>query len=494
MRVNHNISALRANTSLRKTESLLAKSSERLSSGYKINHAYDDSAGFSIAKKMNTQIQGVKRASQNAADGISVLQTAEGALNEVSAILVRMKELTVQAANDTYSSDDRRAIQVEIDQLKDEINRISHSTNFNTKDLLNGKVGRKGISDNKNVTIIKNSEEVLAGNYSITVGKDPKKATYQNGSIEDLGEEGLEKGGVVTINGTAIYLNKGDSSLAVYNKLVEGAAIAGVHLFCAEGDPDENGKEEFAGYTPAAFTPGSGLTFVTKEYGSHAKIHIECDEEMAALLGLPGKDEMEPIYGEDAEVSLKYENDTDRNTKKFEDTATVSVRGDKAIIRDINGFEMEVNIMAGAAKDGEAEIKLSILDAGYMTFHLGANTGDGVDISIGRVDTETLGLRHLYVGSGELAREGMTLVDIAIQKVSEERAKLGAFQTRLEHTVTSLDESAENLTSAFVRIMDTDLAEEMTEYTSRQVLQQAGTSVLAQANERPQTILSLLQG
>lgn len=492
MRVNHNISALRANTNLRKTESLLAKSSERLSSGFKINHAYDDSAGFSIAKRMNTQIHGTKRASQNAADGISVLQTAEGALNEVSAILVRMKELTVQAASDTYSDDDRKAIQVEVNQLIDEINRISHTTDFNTKELLNGKVGRKGVADNNKVKILKNTEEVFAANYAITVTKDPAKAVYQGGGIPDFGEKGVEKSGVVKINGTPIQIVKGDSPLEVYEKLREGASLAGVHMFISGGAADE-GNEELGGFLPAPFTPDTELTFVAKEYGSHAGIKIECDEKMAELLGLPGKNEMEEVFGEDAEVSLKYEDDTEKGTKKFSETTTVAVKGNKAIIKDMNGFEMEVSIEKGASKDGDAEVKLMVLDAGYMTFHLGANTGDGIDISIGRVDAETLGLKNLYVTSGKKARDAMELVDLAIQKASEERTKLGAFQTRLEHTMASLDEKSENLTSAFVRIMDTDMAEEMTEYTSRQVLQQAGTSVLSQANERPQTILSLLQ-
>lgn len=473
MRVNHNISALRANTQLRNTESLLAKSAERLSSGYKINHAYDDSAGFSIAKRMNTQIKALGRASQNAADGISVIQTAEGALNEVSAILIRMKELAVQAANDTNSTEDRNALQKEVEQLKAEIDRISTSTDFNTKELLNGEVGRKGITDNKYVTVIKNTEAVFAGNYAISVTEDPEQAKYEGGSIDDYDNEGIGVSGTIKINGASISINKRDGSVAIYEKIREGASAVGIEL--------------------SDFNPGSTLTFTTKEYGSHASILIECDEELSDKLGLPMKGEMEAQKGKDAGVSLKYEDDTENGIKKFSNTATLSVRGDKAIIKDAGGFEMEVHIAPGAAEAGE-DIKLMILDAGYMTFQLGANTGDSIDISIGRVDTETLGIKHLNLGSHESASMAISLIDKAISKNSEERSKLGAFQTRLEHTIKSLDETEENMTSAFVRIMDTDMAEEMTEYTSRQVLQQAGTSLLAQANERPQTVLSLLQG
>lgn len=490
MRVNNNISAMRANTHLKKTEAMLSKSAERLSSGNKINRAYDDAAGFSIAKRMNTQIKAINRASQNAADGISVIQTAEGALNEVSAILIRMKELAIQAGNDTYSTEDRSAIQKEIEQLKAEIDRISEATDFNTKDLLNGEVGRKGITDSRFVHVIKNTENVPVGNYGLTVTKDPKKAVYEGGSIGDYGEDGIEVGGKIKINGAEVEILKGDTSETIFNKLREGAAGGGVYVFPAG---EEDGNPEFAGYKPGNFEAGGNLIFVAKEFGAQAGIKIECSEELANELGLPLKDEMETIYGEDAEISLKFEEDKDKGINKFPDTTTVSVKGDKVLIRDMGGFEIELNVVPGTA-DGTPDIKLSILDAGYMTFHLGANSGDSIDISIGRIDTETLGIRHLNLGTGALARSSIGLIDRAISKVSDERSKLGAFQTRLEHTVLNLDAVEEDLTAAYVRIMDTDMAEEMTEYTSKQVLQQAGTSLLAQANERPQTILSLLQG
>lgn len=494
MRVNHNISALKANVHLSRSESLLSKSAERLSSGYKINHAYDDAAGFSIAKKMRTQIKALERASQNAADGISVIQSAEGALNEVSAMLIRMKELAVQAANDTNSGEDRDAIQREVDQLKSEIDRISKDSDFNTKPLLNGEVGRKGITNNPYVEVIKNTESVFAGSYGISVTKDPKKADYVGGSVDEYGEEGIGVSGKVKINGAVIEINKHDNSLSVYNKIREGASRGGVHVFPEGEGPSEDGNPEYGGYKPGVFEPGGNLVFVAKEYGSHAGIEIECDEELAGILGLPMKGEQEPVFGEDAEVSLKREDDLDKGTKKFTDTTTLSVKGDKVIMKDSGGFEIEVNILPGAAQNGGEEVKLSILDAGYMTFQLGANTGDSIDVSIGRIDTETLGIKHLNVGNHKDATAGMSLIDKAIEKVSAERSKLGAFQNRLEHTIKSLDETGENMTAAFVRIMDTDMAKEMTEYTAKQVLQQAGTSVLAQANERPQQVLSLLQG
>ena len=178
MRINNNISALRANTNLSRVEKRLDNSTRRLSSGYKINSASDDAAGFSISRKMRTQIRSLERASQNAADGISVMQTAEGALNEVSAMLNRMKELAVQSANDTYSGDDRDAIQQEMDQLLSEINRISTDTGFNEKKLLNGEANRRSVTQNDGVSVVRSSESVPNGKYKLTVNEDPKKAVY----------------------------------------------------------------------------------------------------------------------------------------------------------------------------------------------------------------------------------------------------------------------------------------------------------------------------
>ncbi|MBR4776016.1 MAG: flagellin [Lachnospiraceae bacterium] len=272
MRINHNISALQTNAHMRRTDNALDKAMERLSSGYKINKASDDAAGMAISRKMKTQLAGLERASMNCSDGISVIQTAEGALNEVSSILQRCRELAVQSADDTYSDDDRAAVQQEIDQLMEEIQRISETTEFNTKTLLDGNL------------------------------------------------------------------------------------------------------------------------------------------------------------------------------------------------------------------EGE----------GTMVLQVGANENQTMEVEIPRIDPETLSIKDAEVTDHDLADEAITLFDDAIIRVSEIRAKLGAYQNRLEHTVENLDTANYNLTEAVSRIEDADMAEQMTVFTQQNVLQQAGTSMLAQANERPQTILSLL--
>ena len=503
MRINNNISALRANTNLSRVDRRLDKSTQRLSSGQKINHAADDAAGFSISKRMRTQIHSLERASQNAADGISVIQTAEGALNEVSAILVRVKELAVQSANDTFSGDDRDAIQKEVDQLLAEVNRISSDTDFNQNTLLNGEVGRRSVTKNTGVEVIRSTEIVPDGKYKLTVEEDPKKAVYTGGSVNgaDFGENSKVQGRVI-INGEVVDIKPGDSAETVLNKLRTGAERAGISLAGNGGGPDANGEEVYGGYTAEALDEGIELLFVTKEYGSKAKIDIRIDgtatkdedgntvsaednaDKLSAALGLPRKVDPAP-RGKDAKVTLD---------EGFEKTATVNVDGDKVVIKDRDGFELELKVNDYTTEnDKGGEVELTVFDAGYMTLQVGANTGESFDVSIDRIDTETLGLSKINLRSSKEAENAIEMVDKAITMVSAERAKLGAYQNRLEHTILSLDETTEDMTSAFSRIVDTDMAEEMTEFTQQKVLSQAGTSVLAQANERPNTILTLLQ-
>ena len=506
MRINNNISALRANTNLSRIDKRMAQSTERLSSGYKINAASDDAAGFSISRRMRTQIKSLERASQNSADGISAIQTAEGALNEISAMLGRMKELAVQAASDTNSGEDRDAIQKEINQLNDEIDRISADTDFNTKTLLNGEANRRAVTKNSGVDVINSTDSVPNGKYKLTVEKDPKKAVYaSDGSVDGsaFGEDSAIQGRIF-INGEVININKGDSIETVLNKIRVGAERAGLSLAGNGGGPDADGEELYGGYTAEALADGVSLLFVSKEYGSKAKIDIRVEgtatkdkdgneisaednaNQLANALGLPRKMEPDEVKkGSDAEVTLD---------EGFSKTATVSTDGDKVIVKDKGGFELELKVKNYTTEsDKGGEVDLTVLDAGYMTLQLGANTGENLDISIGRIDSETLGLKGLNIRTHEEAGNAIARIDEAINRVSAERAKLGAYQNRLEHTILSVDETTENMTSAFSRIMDTDMAEEMTEYTQQKVLSQAGTSVLAQANERPNTILTLLQ-
>lgn len=505
MRINHNISALRANNQLGRTESKLDKSIQRLSSGLRINKSADDAAGMSISRKMKTQIEGLEQASRNASDGISVIQTAEGALNEVTAMLQRMRELAVQSANDTNTPEDRESLQAEVEQLRNEIRRISTDTEFNTKTLLSGGVERKSYTDKTAVTISATSDGVLSGDYDITVLQDPRQAVLvgESGDGSYWDGDGITVSGIVNINGDAVHISAGDTPTAVYRKLQAACERSNIQLGALESGPDEEGEADWAGYTTTEFEEGCELLFVTKEYGSSEKVSIVCNnEELASALGLASQAE---AVGVDAEISMNA---------GFENTATIKNEGNYVTIVDQGGFEMTIKIEPGTAgtefedaviSGGEMEeaslsegngqeISMTVLDAGSMVLQIGANSYQTVSVNIPKTDPETLGILNVNMSTQQGAAEAISILDAAINQVTALRSKLGAYQNRLEHSILNLDETSENMTEALSRIEDVDMAKEMTNYTQQNVLSQAGTSVLAQANERPQTVLNLLQG
>lgn len=460
MKINHNISALVANGHLSNTNKALDRSLERLSSGYRINHAADDSAGMAISQKMKTQIRGLEQSSRNASDGISVIQTAEGALTEVEAMLQRARELSVQSANGTNTPEDREAIQKEINQLRSEIQRISDDTEFNKKSLLNGDLDRKTYSDNTKVNLVSLSDEVNSEKYGVTVTKEGTAAKLTATGASNVPASGMANEGTILINGEAVEIKKGESL---------SEAMADIKKVC-----DRVGIN--VGYD------GGKLTFTANEAGSHRTIDVKASAALTAELGLPTGEST----GTDAEITL---------SKDFTDTTTYIAKGNLVTITDQDGFEMQIEISEGAATTGTpaGTANITVLDAGPMTLQIGANEGQTVDISVPEVSPKTLGIENLNVLTGDGASEGITLLDEAIEKVSGIRAKLGAYQNRMEHAIANLDVSAENLTEALSRIEDVDMAEEMATYTQKNVLAQAGVSMLSQANERPQQVLSLLQ-
>ena len=365
MKINSNISALISSNVLTTTEGQLANSLERLSSGYKINHAKDNPAGLAISHKMSAQIRGLSRASSNAANGISVINTAEGALSEIQAMIQRMNEIAVQAANGTNVSADKAAIQKEVQALCDEIERIAKDTEYNSQNLLAGEQDLKGYTDVDAVKVRYYTNEVKTDTY-----------------------------------GLGITLN------------ADGTLTADI---TSSGD--------------------------------------------------------------------------------FNATATVSYEGDNTIvIRDNNNFEIKIDVIKEDMTVGVGTpVTLDITGIGGMAIQVGANEGQAITIRIPEISLKNMYLDDIDVSTEEGARAAMDKVSLALNFVSEVRSELGAYQNRFEHTISSLDISEENMTAAYSRIMDVDMAEEMVEYTKLQVLSQAGTSMLAQANERPQQALQLLQ-
>ena len=481
MRINHNISALNACNILGKTNKRLDASLERLSSGYRINRAADDAAGLAISEKMKTQIAGLEQASRNASDGISVIQTAEGALVEVETMLQRMRELSVQASNGVNTDEDRAALQDEIDQLNDEINRVSTTTEFNTKKLLNGTVDRRSYSDHANVELISTSDSVRSGDYILNIGEPaPQPAEIYT----EFGADPIKAGKISINGGTEVIVTDGQTREQVYTALRDAGADANVQVIPVKEKKDDAGNvvtdaEGNIEYEKCTIDDPDvkGLHFITNDYGTDAKLEIYCeDADLAGALGLETKN---IATGTDSTVTLG---------DGFGKTATVSVDGDYVTVKDLDDFEMKFKV-GGAA----GEVVVSILDAGPMHLQIGANEGQDIEVRIPRVDIDTLEIADINVCTQEGAQRAITSFETAINQVSSIRAKLGAYQNRLEHAINSLDVATENLTESLSRIADTDMAKEMAQMTQQQVLSQAGTSMLAQANERPQNVLQLLQ-
>ena len=484
MRINHNISALNTNNILGKNDSALGKSLERLSSGLRINRAADDAAGMAISQKMKTQIAGLNQASRNASDGISIIQTAEGALIEVEEMLQRMRELAVQAANGTSTDEDKAQLQAEVDQLKDEINRISETTEFNTKKLLDGTMDRRSYSNDPGVKLISLSDTVNVQDYKFSVTGNPAEpAAVFSSAITMTNADKTDKDYTVTVNNQNITIAAGSDLNTILQQLNDVCRDMGITASYTS-DKAIDVKKDFV---PTLVTPdkaqGNYLSFVTDDRGTDAEVKVYADQELATLLGLASTGNEDT--GTDATIAL----DTTENGG-FAKTATVNIDGNYVTVRDRDDFEMVFEV-TGTVKANP--VIVSVLDVGPMTLQIGANEGQTVEVRIPRVDTTTLNIDTANIGTQEGATEAITLFDAAINEVSEIRSKLGAYQNRLDHAINSLDVSAENLTEALSRIEDTDMAGEMADYTQNQVLTQAATSMLAQANERPQSILSLLQ-
>lgn len=387
MRINYNVSAMLSNNALSDNDNLLAKSLERLSSGLKINHAKDNPAGLAMAKRMNAQIEGLSVANQNASDGVSIIETADGALSEVSEMLQRMNELAVKANNGTITDGDRETIQAEIAQLKEEITRVSNDTEFNGQKLLDGEFSWKGYTNTHGVKINSYADEIPIRDYTIDMLTVTKEVDA-------------------------------DGNYTGYNTVdIENGITLG------EGFPEGVDK----------FTVKDSILTLSGDNGFEMK------------LDLSGVD-----FGAG-------------------DTVTFGAGGTKPPIEiDASGI-------------------------GAMRLQIGANEGQVLEINIPAVTLQNMGIRDIDVSTKEGADDALQRMDGAIKYISSVRGRLGAYQNRLESTITSMDVTSENMTAAYSRIMDVDMAEEMTNYTTYQVLTQAGTSMLAQANERPSQVLQLLQ-
>lgn len=481
MKINRNMSAVVANRQLLRTENKLSISMGRLSSGYKINKAGDNPAGMAISSKMKAQIDGLDQAEANSDDGQSVLRIADGALNEVSNMLQRIRELSVQAANGTNSYSDRQSIQDEIDQLTQEVDRISTDTEYNKKTLLDGSANTRvyvsGTHQDKtkfarSATRIDFSEEVLPGDYTVKVKTPAKQAEYKldlSGLINDPDFDG----GTVSINGVGIDYEKGMSADDVYKQLMSVADEIGCKI---EKDPNNAGV-----YNITADNKGSKETLTILM--SDEMAHKTGLDQQGAVQNADDKSYKLVASGTDAEIELK---------DGFGSTVITNVEGNRVKITDKGGFSMDFLLSDDIQATG-ATLVFDVTDVGAMTIQIGANQYQNMDVHIPEVSSESLYLDTVNVAVNGGADKAISTMDAAIAKLSAIRSGIGAYTNRLEYASSSLAETQEDMTTAYSGLMDTDMASEMTEYTQQNILEQAAVSVLSQANDIPQQVLSLLQ-
>ena len=365
----------------------LSQSLQRLSTGLKINSAKDNPAGMAMAKRMNAQLESLSVANNNASDGVSIMEIADGAMSEMSEMLQRLNELAIKSANGLEADADRSVIQKEVNQLTDEINRVAETTEFNGQRLLNGEFSLKGyVNGNLDVKVSSYTKEVSAGIYKI------------------------------------------DSLLIEENPL----------------PADES-------------------------------------ERYKVTMNLGGTD-----------------------NGGFPKGATASIKDNLVTIQGVNGFELTLDLTGKINKEIDAgtfpgapltisDLEVNVTGIGAMKLQIGANEGQILEVDIPEISLREMGIEDLDVSTQESATEAIDRIDGAVQFLSSVRGHLGAYQNRLESTISTLDVTYENMTAAYSRIMDVDMAEEMTNYTTYQVMTQAATSMLAQANERPSQVLQLLQ-
>nr|WP_308658362.1 flagellin [uncultured Agathobacter sp.] len=458
MVVQHNMQAANANRMLNVTTSAQSKSTEKLSSGYRINRAADDAAGLTISEKMRKQIRGLDQASTNAQDGVSSVQTAEGALTEVHSMLQRMNELATQAANGTNSKDsDRQAIQDEIDQLTTEIDRVSETTKFNETYLLKGEAGTKTI----------NMKAHDAGLKGTLTDNGDGTATFVMDSLKD--------GDSVSIGGKTYTI--GSKKADVVAKItaagqtftVNGQEITTVDTY-NDKDTDQKAGKYTVADAKALVKDGATVKLGTGEY----KVMTDNDTN--------------GIDDTDASVISK---DVAYGLASKELLAANQIGDTKGSARVAD---------AGAKADGSFKIttgQAEVANSLSFSLHVGADADmtNKIQVNIDAMDSASLGIKGLNVkdASGNAATYAVDAISDAISKVSSQRSSLGAVQNRLEHTINNLDNVVENTTTAESRIRDTDMAEEMVNYSKNNILAQAGQSMLAQANQSNQGVLSLLQ-
>lgn len=609
MRINYNVSSIIARNALNNNDKRVAASTQRLSSGYKINSAADDAAGLAIARRMNSQIKSLKEANRSANDGLSALNTADGAMAEMHDILQRMNELAIQSANGTNADSDREMIQNEIDQLVNELDRIANTTQYNAQNLLDGSFAYKAYTNIDNTKVMSYTEGVSTGTYIIGQLKyyhyDEMTTQYKTEETKIKDTDGkivnvtYSSSKVKVTESERIDVNNEDNVL--HDALITSSSIGEYGSSITQAKPFPDGSKvsvkddkivitaqgnfeikisvndrtplgDVTTTTVASSAPGStgvasienkydnknvaGGTVVTTTSYSTVKTYHNI-----AVKGPNGKrynigelnffnntdSEGKPISGQ--EIYSDFRGDNGRGLKDdfaefFKEknpqcaididsvnwndttgtfeimyTATDGKTGVKTqhgpeqftLFEDTNDYgavmttqkklddylhsEKQITRTEYVIGNNDPNdcLKIDVTGMGPMEVQVGANEGQFMTLDIPALNAVNLGVDKLDLTSMESARLSIDVIGDAINELSSVRAKIGAYSNRLEHTITNLDTTEENITASYSRIMDVDMATEMTEYSTVQVLVQASTSMLAQANERPQQVLQLIQ-
>ena len=456
MVVQHNMQAANANRMLNITTSAQSKSTEKLSSGYRINRAADDAAGLTISEKMRKQIKGLDRASTNAEDGVSAVQTAEGALTEVHSMLQRMNELATQSANGTNSNTDRKAIQDEIDQLTTEIDRVSETTKFNETYLLKGDGAEKAHNVNAH-------DAGLAG-VTLT----------DKGDTVDVTLKTLNAGDKVSIAGKNYTIGssiKETQALVDNQKKVDGAIIVNGEKYTWDNTGAGTWKKDGQDAT---------ITIAGGEVVSDGTKTLTAMKDANAADGIDDNDSTVITAGKAYQLQTA---EIVKASSIGSDTAAVNnTKDNNDYDKATTSFEL---------KKGTVSYKDSL----SFNLHVGADADmtNKITVNIDSMNSAGLGVKGIKADTEQDATYAIDAIADAISTVSSQRSALGAVQNRLEHTINNLDNVVENTTSAESRIRDTDMAEEMVNYSKNNILAQAGQSMLAQANQSNQGVLSLLQ-
>ena len=503
MVVQHNMQAMNANRMLNVTTSQQSKATEKLSSGYKINRAADDAAGLSISEKMRKQIRGLDQASTNAQDGISAVQTAEGALTEVHSMLQRMNELATQAANGTNSESDRSSIQDEIDQLTTEIDRVAETTKFNETYLLkgNGKTstvkiaaqdaGIKGTLTGVGtgtavfkMSALKFGDTITIGSKGYTIGTtiEDIRSVITSGKLgggtgAQVVKGAAGDGSIITINGTeyTVVTDSGDVD-ATENKLMATQIAALVQ----DGDKVIVGTQTMVAMTESTTTGKvDGIGDNDASVISAKKAYSLIADELRKASSIGADAGSEAKVAKTADLKMKASTGADKKVAE-------------ANWADAGQFAADNTQVTFIINEGSVKKNQGL----QMGLHVGADADETNKISftIDTMNSAGLGVQGLNLvdKTGAKATYAIDAISDAISKVSAQRSALGAVQNRLEHTINNLDNVVENTTSAESQIRDTDMAETMVEYSKNNILAQAGQSMLAQANQSNQGVLSLL--